>query len=69
MFSGIIEKTGTVKFLEKYDKGSRLSISTGFNSKLGESIAVNGVCLTVTKFSSDAVYFDLLQETLKRTKR
>ncbi|MBE7213166.1 MAG: riboflavin synthase [Gluconacetobacter diazotrophicus] len=49
MFSGIIERLGAVTALDHGERDVRLSLSTGFpDLALGESVAVNGVCLTVT---------------------
>lgn len=69
MFTGLIESVGTVKVLEpRGNEAARLVIESPFARELalGESVAVNGCCLTVT--GRDAgVSFDLLGETLNRT--
>ncbi len=65
MFSGIVEKMCTVAAIENYSKGKRLYVNLG-RARTGESIAINGVCLTATK-SKKAATFDLMPETLKRT--
>lgn len=70
MFSGIIEKTGTVQKAEFGADFLRLRLSTGFQDlALGESVAVNGVCLTVAELgpNSDEALFFLSPETLDRT--
>lgn len=73
MFTGIIESTGSVQALDLYDKGGRLTIhSQGLpvaELAEGESVAVNGCCLTVTTRdpSAGAMTFDLLRETLDVT--
>lgn len=69
MFSGIIEKLGEVK---KVDTGEapKLEIATpGWldDVKMGDSIAVNGVCLTVTELEEDSFAADVMPETLRRT--
>src|ERR1043166_3598363 len=72
MFTGLIEETGTVVVLEKSGASgsARLLISapqiTG-DVCLGDSIAVNGCCLTVVQQSENQLTFDLLAETLQRT--
>lgn len=69
MFTGLIESVGTVKVLEpRGNDAARLVIESSFAGELalGESVAVNGCCLTVT--GKDAgVSFDLLAETMART--
>ncbi len=55
MFSGIIEKRGTVHSVEEEDGTVIIELATGYEGlELGESIAVNGVCLTVVKFNAKA---------------
>ena len=66
MFTGIIEEVGTVTGLE----GQRLTIAAGTvleDVKLGDSIAVNGACLTVVDFEPSRFSVELAPETLKRT--
>jgi riboflavin synthase len=71
MFTGIIEATGEVLSLEPQATGARLTMRIPFAGELaiGESVAINGVCLTVTSFDSGngAVTFDILEETLRVT--
>ncbi|MGK0189743.1 MAG: riboflavin synthase [Verrucomicrobiales bacterium] len=71
MFTGIIESVAPVAELSATEKGGRLTlenVSFASELELGESIAVNGTCLTVTHFTPDgSVSFDLLQETLRVT--
>ena len=66
MFTGIVEEVGTVTGLE----GQRLTIAAGTvleDVKLGDSIAVNGACLTVVDFAPSSFSVELAPETLKRT--
>ena len=66
MFTGIVEEVGTVTGLE----GQRLTIAAGTvleGVKLGDSIAVNGACLTVVDFEHSSFSVELAPETLKRT--
>lgn len=72
MFTGIIESVGTVQSIIFREGGARLVLSVGAMAKelsLGESVAVNGCCLTVTTFDGAAgtAAFDLLIETMRVT--
>jgi riboflavin synthase len=69
MFSGIIESLGRVRAIEQGDKSVRLVLDTHLAGlTLGESVAVNGVCLTVTEFDAHGVAaFFASPETLDRT--
>jgi len=72
MFTGIVETTGTVRSIAMREGGARIVLSVGEMAKqlaLGESVAVNGCCLTVTEFDASAgtASFDLLRETLRVT--
>ena len=70
MFTGIIEQTGKVKSFRK--KGNQANLTIQFKENisdlaLGESIAINGVCLTVVKSGNDYFSADISEETLNRT--
>ncbi len=70
MFTGIIEQTGKVKSFRKKGNQANLTIQfkeNGSGLALGESIAVNGVCLTVVKSGNDYFSADISEETLNRT--
>ena len=74
MFTGIIEETGTVESIHPGDKSIRLTLTlrkTGGGLKVGDSLAVNGCCLTVaeltTKGRAKTAQFDLLKETWNLT--
>jgi riboflavin synthase len=69
MFTGLIEAIGSVRALEGRGDASRLILETSLAPELslGESLAVNGCCLTVTSKEECVVSFDLLGETLART--
>jgi riboflavin synthase len=72
MFTGIIQKVGTVISIEATSSESyRLKMNQPFSPSepidLGESIAHNGVCLTVTKISAESLEFDLAPETMRCT--
>jgi riboflavin synthase len=69
MFTGIIQKTARVEEALKSESALRLRIASPFSDiSIGESIAVNGVCLTVTEFSnSSQLFFYVSSETLDRS--
>lgn len=74
MFTGIIEETGRIERIEKSPKSIRLTVRTrvcGSDLKIGDSLAVNGCCLTVVKMRragrDKLVEVDLLEETWQRT--
>ena len=70
MFTGIIEHLSPVKNLSLKGGGGELFLDfRGFSEdiRLGESIAVNGVCLTVKAFAGNVASFDVSGETLKKT--
>jgi len=69
MFTGLVEATGHVLALTPRDDGARLTLRVPFaaEAREGESIAVNGCCLTATAIAAETIAFDLLGETLRRT--
>lgn len=71
MFSGIIADVGTISSAQDRDGGLRLSVTTeelGMDDvQLGDSIAVNGVCLTVVKIDGKVFTVDVSRETLDCT--
>lgn len=70
MFSGIIRELGTIKKIKKTARGVEILIDAPFIArrvKVGSSVAVNGVCLTVAKKSARALEFVLMEETIRRT--
>jgi riboflavin synthase len=70
MFTGLIEEVGTVVAMRASDGGARLQIAaprTAKQARTGESIGVNGCCLTLTSRRGDRLTFDLLEETIART--
>ncbi|HUP49811.1 MAG TPA: riboflavin synthase [Thermoanaerobaculia bacterium] len=69
MFTGIIHHSGIVEALERLEWGARLRISTTDPEPFGrgESLAVNGVCLTVLPQPDRSLLTDVSNETLKRT--
>ena len=71
MFTGIIEATGNVISLQRKGSDARISINTGkldlSDSSLGDSIAVNGVCLTAVSLNQNSFEADISAESLSRT--
>ena len=70
MFTGIIESVGKIASIDLLDDLSIVGIKSNFQlSKLniGDSIAINGVCLTITKIIDGIVFFDIVSETLSKT--
>lgn len=70
MFTGIIEEVGKVSSIRTEDASIRLQIQTKEILKdihIGDSIAVNGICLTVTKYDTDSFCADVMHETMNRT--
>jgi riboflavin synthase len=67
MFTGIIETVGEVAEVKPTPSGFRLRLSTELSGGLspGESVAVNGVCLTVVSADADGVHMDVSPETIK----
>lgn len=70
MFTGIVESTGTVVRVLRRGGGARLEVRSPFvvgEVKIGDSVAVNGACVTVTATIEDSFACDLVPETLART--
>jgi len=70
MFTGLVEKIGTIEGQSRHGKGQRLSVSrpSSFDDiKTGDSISVNGVCLTITDLNGKNMSFDVMQESLDRS--
>lgn len=70
MFTGLIEEIGTVIKMEMTHASGILAVAAGFPAEqiaIGDSIAVNGICLTVTRKASGTFYFDVSPETVERS--
>ena len=70
MFTGIIQEVGHVEAIERGEQSARFTIRAGHildGVKLGDSIAVNGACLTVVQSDPGTVAFDAVYETLQKT--
>ncbi len=70
MFTGIIEGRAVIKKIAKNVQGVRLTLSSdnvSRDTKIGDSISVNGACLTVVDIDKDILQFDIMSETLRTT--
>jgi len=70
MFTGIVEERGTVASIEQLTNAARVAIRGSVvlsDVRAGDSIAVNGVCLTVVDLGPDFFTADVMEETLKRS--
>lgn len=70
MFTGIVEELGEITAVERHSAGARLIISGPLvtsDAARGDSIAVNGVCLTVVDLSGGSFTVDVVTETVRRT--
>jgi riboflavin synthase len=64
MFTGIVQERGRVSSFD----GGRLVVESAIQAGLGDSVAVDGVCLTVTEAQNGTLAFDVMRETLSRAK-
>jgi len=70
MFTGIIQEIGSVDYFSRYQKTQNLKVRAEKAAqavKIGDSVSVNGVCLTVTKIAAPLLSFDVLPETSSRS--
>jgi len=73
VFTGIITSTGKIKKIEQNTKNRsaiKVSVDLGNDSKglkIGQSVALNGVCLSATKISKSVCTFEMIDETMKKT--
>ena len=70
MFTGLVEETGELVSLDRSETGARLTLRAPLvssDARIGDSIAINGCCLTVVARDGETLGFDLLSETLART--
>ena len=64
MFTGIVRERARVALFD----GGRLVVECGFEARIGDSVAVDGICLTVVDASDGRLAFDVMRETVARTK-
>lgn len=70
MFTGIIEELGTIKQISMQGGSGQIAIKADKvleGTKIGDSIAVNGICLTVTSLQQDGFTADVMAETVRRS--
>ena len=70
MFTGIIEEIGKIKSIERHANSIKLTVSANkimSDMHIGDSIATNGICLTVTSFDSSSYTVDVMPETMMMT--
>lgn len=72
MFTGLIERTGTIEAISETDGARKFTIALPdadflADARLGDSIAVSGVCLTATDFDAQTFAITAVEETLRRT--
>ncbi|MCI8424005.1 MAG: riboflavin synthase [Lawsonibacter sp.] len=70
MFTGIVEEVGTVRAIQRGPRSAALSIGAACilsDLRIGDSVAVNGVCLTATSWDSGGFTADVMHETLRRS--
>ena len=70
MFTGLIQEVAKVLWIRMTDRGTQLQVAAprlARDTAVGDSVAVNGCCLTVSSHRDDQLTFDLLEETLDRT--
>ncbi|MFH0887014.1 MAG: riboflavin synthase [bacterium] len=70
MFTGLIEEIGEISGVSRQSAGAEIKINTSLVSKIntGDSISVDGVCLTATKIQKTSFYADISPETFNKTK-
>jgi riboflavin synthase len=70
MFTGIVEELGTVRLLTPHATGAQLEVQASLvleDARIGDSISLNGCCLTVVEVSADSYVVDAVEETLRVT--
>ena len=70
LFTGIVEEIGTVKSIQMTGKSGKVNIKAKKvleGTKVGDSIAVNGICLTVTSMTDNGFEADVMAETVRRS--
>ena len=70
MFTGIVEETGTIRAIRQGAHSARLTVGAAHilpGLQIGDSVAVNGVCLTAVSIGADSFTADVMHETLNRS--
>jgi riboflavin synthase len=67
IFTGLVQDLGRVTAVDATEDGVRLAVATGLSLAEGDSVAVNGVCLTATRVASGGFSADVMHESLRRS--
>jgi riboflavin synthase len=69
VFTGLVQAKGTVAEVDRDSSGARIAVATGLAGELseGDSVAVNGVCLTATRITPEGFGADVMEETLRHS--
>jgi riboflavin synthase len=67
VFTGLVQDLGTVSAVDASDDGVRLAVATALELGEGDSVSVNGVCLTATDVADGGFRADVMNETLRRS--
>ncbi|MCI7552217.1 MAG: riboflavin synthase [Actinomycetaceae bacterium] len=67
MFTGIVQQIGEITGVTHYDDVTKIALACGYDTQAGESIAVNGVCLTVVDPGKGSFTAEMMSETLRLT--
>src|SRR5262245_56726116 len=70
MFTGLIEEVGRIRLIDATERGTQLRIAApriSSDLRVGDSVAVNGCCLTAAAIRDGDITFDVLEETMNRT--
>ena len=70
MFTGIVEETGVIRSLSRRRNAYRLNVLTEKRPELlkeGDSLSVNGVCLTAAGINENSLFFDIMEKTFANT--
>jgi riboflavin synthase len=67
VFTGLVQDLGTIAAVDAGDAGVRITVETGLELAEGDSVAVNGVCLTATSLGEGRFTADVMHETLRRS--
>jgi len=67
VFTGLVADLGTVTAVDASDDGVRLAVDTSLELSEGDSVSVNGVCLTATRVGNGGFRADVMNETLRRS--
>lgn len=67
MFTGLVEGVGLLSFINKNRDNTKLCVKSSLDVKIGDSVAINGACLSVVEKTKEGFCFDVSQETMSKT--